>query len=217
MNILAHLTGKRFEALIKYFSESKDNINSKESYTYKCALEFINRKNIFPPLAPPPVSTVFLTLFLMLAFMFPCQTITYMLELSPPNAALVIYPLLLIVTSLMIITMRSTMMGNMWPMLIYKYIYIIDVILFLIPMIFSHRTEKTSFWVVAAINTGAVVWARMLLNSNSFFRLQEYFLHRKLSKLIIENSLKAKQNLKKNKKEKEIIKNEKRKLHRLRK
>lgn len=190
MSIFTYLTGKRFESLIKYFSESKESINVETSYTYKSSVAFIDGKKIFGPLAPSPVSTVFLTLILMLSFMFPCQTITYLLNLSPPDAALVIYPLLLSITALMVITMRSTMKGELWPVMIYKYIFIVDIILLISSIILSFHSEK-KYWVVTIINTGFMAWARLLINSNSFYLLQQHYLHRRLSKLIIKNSSKS--------------------------
>ncbi|EKW1657240.1 hypothetical protein ACJO73_17090 [Citrobacter freundii] len=191
MSLFTHLTGKRFESLIKYFSESKENINIDTSYTYKCSVAFLDRRKIFGPQAPSPVSTVFLTYVLAFSCLLPTQTITYLLELSSPDSALAIYPLFLIIVVLMDLTMRSTKKGNVWPMIVYKYIYIIDIILFLSTIILSIRYEK-KYWGSVIINAGFIVWARLLINSNSFFKLHQFYIHRRLSKLIIENTSKSK-------------------------
>lgn len=191
MNIFTHLTGNRFELLIIYFSESKENIKIATSHTYKSSIAFINGKNIFPPLAPSPVSTVFLTSLLMLSFLLPCQVITYILALSSSASALIVYPLLLTITFIMVLTMRSVVTGKLWPVIIYKYVYIIDVI-FLLILITSCFYNERSYLAIIIINIGSIVWARILINSHSFCRLQKYYLHRRLSKLILKNSLEKK-------------------------
>ena len=191
MNIFTHLAGKRFESLIKYFSESNENIKIETSYTYKCSIAFLDRREILGPLAPSPASTVFLTYILAFSCLLSSQTMTYLLELSPPDSALVLYPLLLIIVVLMDLTMRSTMKGNIWPIMVYKYIYIIDIISFLTEIVLSIHYEKIYWWSII-INTGFIVWARLLINSNSFFKLHQYYIHRRLSKVIAENVLNKK-------------------------
>lgn len=184
MNIFSQLTGKRFKYLIKYFFESKEKVNSETSYTYKCALEFIDGKKPFGSKTPSPVSTVFLTLLLILSFMLPCQTITLILALPEPKAAMIIYPSLLVINALMIITMRSILKGRVWTLITYKYVYIVNIILLLLSIILSIYTGK-AYRITSLINAGIMVWARILINSNSYFRLQEYYLHRRLSRLIL--------------------------------
>ncbi len=170
MRIFNFITGRNFNSLINYF----DNPDAKEVTEHTLNIIWGKQRLI------NPLSVVAIMMFLMFSFSIPIQMTLVNFDLSPPVAVSIIGPAILIVVLLVVLAMKATVKGSKWAVIIFKYLFMIDLLIFLIAFCSSFLVGEIH-WEIILIIAGMLLLSRFLMNGNSFMIVIKFYLHQRLA------------------------------------
>ncbi|WES67631.1 hypothetical protein [Superficieibacter sp. HKU1] len=175
MKIINFITGKNISSLIYYF----DSINENDIIEHALNNIWLKQK------IPNPLSVIAIMMLLMFSFSVPFQITLVSFDFPPPVAVSIIYPPVLIVVVLVVLAMKATIKGRKWAVVTFKYLFLIDCLLFLISLYLSFYVGDFH-WQLMMVIAGMLLWSRYLLNSHSFLIVIKFYLHRRLAMNVID-------------------------------
>lgn len=169
MKVFGYIAGSNLDNLINYVGDvNKDHV-----------IEHAVNGIWFRQKIPNPFSIPLIMMLLIFSFLVPLETASLTFRLPPSIAVSITYPLTLSIMVVIILAIKSVLKGSKWSIMVFKYVFVIDCLLFLLSLYFSLSAGNIR-WELLIVTAGMLLWCRVLLNCTSFSTLVKFYLHRKL-------------------------------------